>query len=104
MTLDQFKSIGDKYNLFYDKEMLYFKSDTRHAQYVVAIYRDGIAYVYTECVYTKCGSNYEIETFDSSYEVVNVNFFEKYIKKFWTNYKNTAIKLKKYIINKDFKK
>lgn len=75
MTLDQFKSIGNKYNLFYDKEMLYFKPNTRHAQNVVALYGiNGVAQVYTECVFN---SNYEIETSDDYCEVVNVNYFEK---------------------------
>ena len=100
MTLDQFKSIGNKYNLFYDREMLYFKPDTRRTQNIVALYRDdGIAYVYTECVFN---SNYEIETNGDSYEVVNVNYFEKYIKEFCTNYKNTLVLIKKINISKDF--
>lgn len=99
MTLAQFKYIGDKYNLFYDKEMLYFKPDTRRAQYVVALYTNGIAQVYTECVFN---IDYEIESSGDCYGAVDVNSFENCIKEFWTNYKNTVIKLKKYKINKDF--
>ncbi len=99
MTLAQFKYIGDKYNLFYDKEMLYFKNDIRRAQYVVALYTNGIAQVYTECVFN---IDYEIETSGDCYGAVDVNSFENCIKEFWTNYKNTVIKLKKYIITKDF--
>ena len=99
MTLDQFKSIGNKYNLFYDREMLYFKPYTRRAQNVVALYRAGIAYVYTECVFN---SDYEIETSGGSYEVVNIYSFENYIKEFLTNYKNTLVFLKKINISKDF--
>lgn len=99
MTLDEFKSIGDKYNLFYNKEMLFFRPDFSRAQYAVAFYYTGIAQVYTKC---DINDNYEIETIGDCNEAENVNYFEKYIKEFWINYKNKFVSLKKIIISKDF--
>lgn len=108
MTVEEFKSLGPKYNLYYSRfdSTLSFKPDSTNPAFVVAFYNeDGYVQVYPECLWIAIETDDNIEIATSGVTKVSdkIEDVETYIEEFWANYKNTVIKFKKTRINEDFK-
>jgi len=107
MTIEEFKSLGSKYNLYYSRfdSTLSFKSDSTNPAFVVAFYNeDGFVQVYPECLCVEFDTDDNLEIATSGVTKVSdeIEEVETYIEEFWTNYKNTVIQFKKSRINEDF--
>lgn len=106
MTLEEYKSIGEKYDLVYDdyEECLFLKGKNGDYRFVVSSFKgdknDGIGGVYRECVISNIDhSVYPIAYYSS----VDPKVFEDFIKGFFRNYKKALIVVKTMELEKDFK-
>lgn len=107
MTLDEYKRIGEKYELEYDDyaECFFSKGHRGDYRFVVSSFKGaptgGIAWVYCEFVYSESSKTiYSDYTHCSS---LNAKGFEEQIKLYFRNYKKALIKVKTMELEKDFK-
>lgn len=106
MTLDEYKRIGEKYDLEYDyyTECLFSKGHRSDYRFVVATFKGaptgGIAWVFCEFVYSESSKTiYSDNTHCSS---LNAKVFEEQIKLYFRNYRKALIKVKTMELEKDF--
>lgn len=105
MTLEEYKTIGEKYDLVYDKSgCLYIKNNRGDYRFVVAAFKgaptSGVAWVYYECDYSKM--DYTIFTTNNHCSSWDAKGFEEQLKLFFRNYKKAQIEVKTIELEKDF--
>lgn len=106
MTLDEYKRIGEKYELEYDDytECLYIKGHRCDYRFVVSSFKGtpagGVACVYCEFVYSNLSKTIYPDTKHCT--SFNTKGFEEQLNLFFRNYKKALIKVKTMELEKDF--
>ena len=106
MTLEEYKTIGEKYDLAYDDydECFFIKNNMGNYRFVVSTFKGahtgGVAWVYYECDYSKV--DYTIFTSNTYCTSWDAKGFEEQLKLFFRNYKKAQIEVKTIELEKDF--
>ena len=106
MTLEEYKIIGEKYDLEYDDydECFFIKNNRGDYRFVVASFKGahtgGVAWVYYECDYSKI--DYTIFPGNTYCTSLDAKGFEEQLKLFFRNYKRALIEVKTIELEKDF--
>ena len=106
MTLDEYKRIGEKYDLEYSDydECFFSKGHNGDYRFLVSRFKraptGGIARVFCELVYSESSKTiYSVFTHCTS---LNAKDYEEQLKLYFRNYKKALIKVKTMELEKDF--
>lgn len=106
MTLEEYKIIGEKYDLEYDdySESFFIKGHSGDYRFVVSSFKGaptgGMAWVFCEFVCSNLRKT--IYTDNTHCSSLNAKGFEEQLNLFFRNYKKALIELKTRELEKDF--